>query len=98
MLSTWVLVSASNNTEGCLHKYAQCAGDLATLNPFEIHLILLDSMLANWRPYIIYLTEEITKQVCNKFIVVQEKSFAHTSDSRIKSSLRLFMKVIAYSC
>ena len=38
--------------------------DPASLNPFEIHLILLDSALANWRPYIVGLTEQITKQVC----------------------------------
>jgi hypothetical protein len=27
------------------------------MNPFEIHLILLDTALANWRPYMVALTE-----------------------------------------
>lgn len=36
---------------------------MTALNPFEIHLIILDTSLANWRPYIVYLTEQITEHV-----------------------------------
>lgn len=38
------------------------SSDLAALNPFEKHLILLDALLANWRPYIVYLRKQITEQ------------------------------------
>ena len=39
------------------------SSDILESNPFEIHLIVLDNVLANWRPYIIYLTKKITEQV-----------------------------------
>ncbi|KAI4159818.1 MAG: hypothetical protein LQ342_006236 [Letrouitia transgressa] len=42
--------------------YIKSCRDLSNINPFEIHVIIIDVALANWRPYITYLTEEITKQ------------------------------------
>ena len=62
--STWIMISASQKTELCLDRYVRSCTDLASLNPFEIHLIILDTALANWRPYIVDLTERITEQVC----------------------------------
>ena len=61
--STWIMISASPKTELCLDRYVRSCTDLAGLNPFEIHLIVLDTALANWRPYIVDLTERITEQV-----------------------------------
>ena len=61
--STWVMVSPSEKTEVCLDGYIQKCGDMTLLNPFEIHLLVLDTLLANWRPYIVDLTERITQQV-----------------------------------
>ena len=60
---TWVLVAASKRTKQSVQKYVEGSSNLTALNPFEIHLIILDTSLANWRPYIIYLTEQITEQV-----------------------------------
>lgn len=62
--STWVLIATSVSAERHLDRYIKSSDSLATLNPFEIHLIILDTALANWRPYIVDLTEKITKQVC----------------------------------
>lgn len=62
--STWILIAASSKTEVCLDRYIKSCRDLSNINPFEIHVIIIDVALANWRPYITYLTEEITKQVC----------------------------------
>ena len=61
--STWIMISASEKTELCLDRYVRSCTDLAGLNPFEIHLIILDTALANWRPYIVDLTERIMEQV-----------------------------------
>lgn len=61
--STWVMVSPSTKTETCLDQYTRTCGDLTLLNPFEIHLLVLDTLLANWRPYIVDLTARITEQV-----------------------------------
>ena len=63
--STWVMIAASRRTETSLDRYIKSCEDIAQLNPFEIHLILLDTALANWRPYIVDLTERITQQVCS---------------------------------
>lgn len=64
MASTWVMVSASRRAERCIDRYVKGCVDLAPLNPFEIHLILLDTVLANWRPYLISLTDRIRQLVC----------------------------------
>ena len=61
--STWVLIAASGSAQLHLDRYVKSSDNLATLNPFEIHLILLDTALANWRPYIVDLTEKVAKQV-----------------------------------
>lgn len=64
MASTWVLISASQRAEQCIDRYVKSCVDLSPLNPFEIHLILLDTIIANWRPYIVSLTDRIRQQVC----------------------------------
>lgn len=61
--SSWVMIAASKRTETSLDRYIESCEDIAQLNPFEIHLIVLDTALANWRPYIVDLTERITQQV-----------------------------------
>ena len=61
--STWIMISASERTERCLDRYVKSCRDLASLSPFEIHLIVLDTALANWRPYIVGLTEKVTEMV-----------------------------------
>lgn len=63
--SSWVMIAASQRTRASLDLYIGNAGsriDLASLNPFEIHALVLDSALTNWRSYIIALTEQITHQ------------------------------------
>lgn len=61
--STWLLVAISVRSEERLNSFIQRAGSLAALNPFEIHLLLLDTAIANWRPYMVYLGGEVNKQV-----------------------------------
>ena len=61
--STWMLVAASNRTKQSVAKYVEGSSDLNALNPFEIYALILDTSLANWRLYIIYLTEQISEQV-----------------------------------
>ncbi|KAL8900753.1 MAG: hypothetical protein Q9192_000912 [Flavoplaca navasiana] len=60
--STWIMISPSVKIKASLNKYVSSSENLAALNPFEIHVILLDTALGNWRSYIIYLTEEVSKQ------------------------------------
>ncbi|KAL2049176.1 hypothetical protein ABVK25_010526 [Lepraria finkii] len=60
--STWVLISASKKTEEILDSYMGGCGGYASVNPFEIHLLILDTALTNWRRYIVDLTDKIRKQ------------------------------------
>lgn len=62
-VSTWVMISASTKIKDSLNNYVRSSENISALNPFEIHVILLDTALGNWRSYIIYLTEQISKQV-----------------------------------
>ena len=62
--STWVIISISERAERCLDRYIKTSQHLIAENPFDVHLILVDIALANWRPYIVNLTERIMKQVC----------------------------------
>ena len=57
------MIAASEKTRSSLDLYIRSCTDLASLNPFEMHALILDSALANWRSYIIDLTERITCQV-----------------------------------
>lgn len=57
------MIAASEKTQSSLDLYARSCTDLASLNPFEFHVLILDSALSNWRSYIIFLTERLTHQV-----------------------------------
>ena len=61
--SGWIMIAASERTRSSLDLYVKNCTDLALFNPFEFHVLVLDSALANWRSYIIDLTERITLQV-----------------------------------
>ncbi|MCJ1379470.1 hypothetical protein MMC17_002571 [Xylographa soralifera] len=57
--STWVFIAASKTAELRMDRYIKSVDTMVDSNPFEIHLIILDTALANWRPYVIYLTVKI---------------------------------------
>jgi hypothetical protein len=61
--STWILVTPSRTAELRLDRYVKTCQSLSAMNPFEIHLILLDTALANWRPYMVALTELVNTLV-----------------------------------
>lgn len=57
------MVAASETMELSLDRYVRSSVNLNTLNPFEIHILVLNSALENWRQYIIDLTEIVGQQV-----------------------------------
>jgi hypothetical protein len=61
--STWILVGASQRTEARLDHYTRSIEDLMRVNPFELHVIFLDTAIATWRPYLVYLTQLVAEQV-----------------------------------
>ncbi|KAF2692086.1 hypothetical protein K458DRAFT_9680 [Lentithecium fluviatile CBS 122367] len=60
--STWILVGASQRTEVRLDRYTRSIDDLMGSNPFELHVIFLDTAIASWRPYLVDLTKLVTYQ------------------------------------
>jgi hypothetical protein len=61
--STWILVGASQRTEIRLDLYTRSIDDLTGANPFELHVIFLDTAIASWRPYLVDLSRKVTNQV-----------------------------------
>jgi hypothetical protein len=67
--STWILVGASSRAEVRLDRYTRSIPNIQDANPFEIHLIFVDTVLTSWRPYIADLTKDIQQQVRQIFFV-----------------------------
>lgn len=61
--STWILAGMPQCTEPRLDHYTRNVRDLAKANPFELHIIFLDTSITNWRPYMAHLTRLVKEQV-----------------------------------
>ncbi|KAF2625280.1 hypothetical protein BU25DRAFT_397208 [Macroventuria anomochaeta] len=55
--STWILVGASQRMEGRFDQYTRSVDDVVAANPFELHVIFLDTVITSWRPYLVYITQ-----------------------------------------
>ncbi|KAL9136704.1 MAG: hypothetical protein Q9175_002081 [Cornicularia normoerica] len=85
------MIAASKRTETSLDRYLKSCKDIAQLNPFEIHLIVLDTALANWRPYIVGLTERITQQTDRVLVAsIDEKDPLQLADFEERQRLKDF--------
>ncbi|KAF1926014.1 uncharacterized protein M421DRAFT_230472 [Didymella exigua CBS 183.55] len=58
--STWILVGASQRTEGRLDQYTRSVDDIVGANPFELHVIFLDTVIGSWRPYLVDKAKQVT--------------------------------------
>ncbi|KAF2656766.1 hypothetical protein K491DRAFT_357870 [Lophiostoma macrostomum CBS 122681] len=61
--STWILVGASQRTELELDRYTRSIETLLGSNPFELHVIFLDTAIDSWREYLGHLTQQVTYQI-----------------------------------
>ncbi|KAK4941155.1 hypothetical protein LTR10_018828 [Elasticomyces elasticus] len=66
--STWTYIALTKRCEVRLKGYLGGVDGGGISNPFEIHLLLLDMAVANWRPYLVWLTAEINERA-DKVIV-----------------------------
>ena len=64
--STWILVGASQRTEDELERYTRKTNDLIDSNPFELHVIFLDTAIASWREYLVDLTKRVMFQASRR--------------------------------
>jgi hypothetical protein len=61
--SSWVYVALSLRAQTRVDAYLKANGNLSVFNPFEVHLLLVDTAMANWRPYLVYLAAQTNNQV-----------------------------------
>jgi Mg2+ and Co2+ transporter CorA len=59
--SMWMFVTLPKLAEGRLEDYLRTCSRTSAPNSFDIHLLLLDTVIANWRPYLVDLSAEIDK-------------------------------------
>jgi Mg2+ and Co2+ transporter CorA len=57
--STWIFVTLSKLAEGRLEDYLRACSQTSAPDSFDIHLLILDTVTANWRPYLVDLSSEI---------------------------------------
>ncbi|KAF1960379.1 hypothetical protein CC80DRAFT_292804 [Byssothecium circinans] len=50
--STWIIVGSSGRTERRLDEFTRSVEDLMSSNPFELHVIFLNTAIASWMPYL----------------------------------------------
>jgi hypothetical protein len=58
--STWAFFGMSQRSESCVNRHFSNAS-LPSLDPFGLHVRLLGTAIASWRPYLIYINEKIFK-------------------------------------
>lgn len=56
-------MGASQRTEGRLDQYTRSVDDVVAANPFELHVIFLDTVISSWRPYLVDMTKEVSDLV-----------------------------------
>ena len=61
--STWLFVSLCEAAQKRINEYVQCCGEEPALHPFDIHFILVDIAVTQWRPYLVELTKDVEDHV-----------------------------------
>ena len=60
--SKWLFVAASPTMQDLVNAYIQSQSGVSG-DPFSLHLLTVNAAAATWRRYLIYLAEEVRKQV-----------------------------------
>jgi len=58
-----MLFGSSQRTESCIKQYSAGGKDMNSGNPFELHVLFLDTAIASWRPYLIEFHDAIADLV-----------------------------------
>jgi len=61
--ATIIFAGIGRAAERSLGEYALYYKDISAARSWEIHLVLLTSTIATWRPYLVYLGSEVNAQV-----------------------------------
>lgn len=57
--AAWILIAPSQIAEARLNRHLSSITEWSTQTQFEIHLLLFDSAIANWRPYLVDIGAEL---------------------------------------
>lgn len=57
-------MGSSQRTEGRVDQYTRSVDNIVDANPFELHVIFLDTVISSWRPYLVYKAKQVTDLVC----------------------------------
>jgi hypothetical protein len=66
--STWLTIALSQRAQSRLDSYIRVSGDLSRYDPFELHLLLLDTATTNWRPYLVDMAAQTNEQVSRDMV------------------------------
>lgn len=61
--SKWLFVAATLLIRGQVNAYSELSPSPRDQDPFVLHLLIVNTVVASWRRYLIYLAEEVRKQV-----------------------------------
>lgn len=61
----WLFTRISPAAQRRLDRYVNGSDDIGHANPFEIHLLLMDTATANWRFFLVALSSEIDEEVAH---------------------------------
>jgi hypothetical protein len=57
--ATWIFITLSKHAQSRIDDYVVEESQLQTADPMDIHLLVLDTALSNWRPYLVDLSTEV---------------------------------------
>jgi len=69
--STWILFGSSQRTRECFDHHYNGVESPHQINPFEVHVLLLDMAVASWRPYLIDLQDTISDLVIQLEVMLE---------------------------
>lgn len=82
------MISASKRTKTSLDHYVRNSEDVSSLNPFELHIFILENALVNWRQYITDLTDKVTQQVRESLLPCSFKLKVRLTRTTVRESNR----------
>jgi hypothetical protein len=62
-VSRWLFIAPSKTVRMQVSEYADMPKNGSRGDPFALHLLIVNIAVATWRRYLIYLAEEVQKQV-----------------------------------
>ncbi|KAL3421149.1 hypothetical protein PVAG01_07594 [Phlyctema vagabunda] len=96
-MHTWIFISPSSKMERKVNKFIEhiSASEIdGQINPLELHLVLIQAVLANWRWYIKSLVDRATEQSSRIIAATAGRGNSGSIDIEINFADRQVLKVV----